>query len=128
MIKKFRKKPVIIEAMQWCGDNFQELEEFGSQRHIISNPDRTLTIETLEGNHTAQKGDWIIRGVQGEVYPCKPDIFKQTYEEVAETETQGATPSFNKDLTDFDKQNPKSATQTSLNPDIKLNTTTREEN
>jgi hypothetical protein len=36
MIKKFRKKPVIIEAMQWCGDNFQELEEFGSQRHIIS--------------------------------------------------------------------------------------------
>jgi len=74
MIKKFRKKPVIIEAMQWCGDNFQELEEFGSQRHIISNPDRTLTIETLEGNHTAQKGDWIIKGVQGEVYPCKPDI------------------------------------------------------
>jgi len=89
MIKKFRKKPVVIEAMQWCGNNFQELEDFGSQRHIISNPDGTLTIETLEGNHTAQKNDWIIRGVQGEVYPCKPDIFEQTYEEVAETETQG---------------------------------------
>lgn len=89
MIKKFRKKPVVIEAMKWCGDNFQELEEFGSQRHIISNPDGTLTIETLEGNHTAQKGDWIIRGVQGEVYPCKPDIFEMTYEAIAETETQG---------------------------------------
>ena len=81
MIKKFRKKPVVIEAMQWCGNNFQELEEFGSQRHIISNPDGTLTIKTLEGNHTAQKNDWIIRGVQGEVYPCKPDIFEATYED-----------------------------------------------
>jgi len=91
MIKKFRKKPVVIEAMQWCGNNFQELEEFGSQRHIISNPDGTLTIDTSEGNHTAQKNDWIIRGVQGEVYPCKPDIFEANYEEVAETETQGGS-------------------------------------
>lgn len=82
MLRKFRKRPVIIEAIQWLDDNFQELEDFGSDRDIISNPDGTLTICTLEGNHTAQKKDWIIRGVQGEVYPCKPDIFEQTYEEV----------------------------------------------
>lgn len=82
MLRKFRKKPVIIEAIQWLGNNFTELEEFGSERDIVSNPDGTLTIATLEGNLTAQKRDWIIRGVKGEVYPCKPDIFDQTYEEV----------------------------------------------
>ena len=82
MLRRFRKKPVVIEAIQWLGDNFEELEGFGSQRDIVSNQDGTLTIATLEGNHTAQKKDWIIRGVKGEVYPCKPDIFNQTYEEV----------------------------------------------
>lgn len=86
MIRKFRKKPVVIEAIQWLGDNFEELENFGSDRDIVSNPDGTLTIATLEGNHTAQKKDWIIRGVEGEVYPCKPDIFDQTYEEVDEND------------------------------------------
>jgi len=79
---KFRKKPVIIKAIQWKGNNFNELEEFGSQDKITSNSDGTLTIETLEGNHTAKKGDWIIQGIQGELYPCKPDIFEETYEEV----------------------------------------------
>ena len=83
---KFRKKPVVIEAMQWTGDNWKELEDFGSDRDIVSNPDGTLTIATLEGNHTAKKGDWIIRGIKGEVYPCKPDIFEATYEQVSETE------------------------------------------
>ena len=87
MIKKYRKKPIVIEAMQWHGDNFQELEEFGSERHIISNPDGTLTIGTLEGNHLAQKGDWIIKGIKGEVYPCKNDVFEMTYEEVLGNET-----------------------------------------
>lgn len=80
--KLYRKKPIIIQAMQWLGDNFEELEDFGSDRDIVSNPDGTLTIATLEGNHKAQKKDWIIRGVKGEVYPCKPDIFEQTYEKV----------------------------------------------
>ena len=79
---KFRKKPVVIEAIQWKGDNRQELEDFGG-RDIISNPDGTLTIATPEGNHTANKGDWIIRGIIGEVYPCKPDIFEATYERIA---------------------------------------------
>jgi hypothetical protein len=82
MVKKFRKKPVIIEAIQWIETNWEELEEFGSDRNIVSNPDGTLTIATLEGNHIAQKQDWIIKGIKGEIYPCKPDIFEQTYEEV----------------------------------------------
>ena len=84
MVRKFRKKPVVIEAIQWFGDNWEELEEFGSEREIVANPDGTLSIDTLEGVHTAKKEDWIIRGVNGEVYPCKPDIFKKTYEEVIE--------------------------------------------
>jgi len=82
MLRKFRKRPVIIEAIQWLGNNFGELVRFGSERDIVSNPNGTLTIATLEGDHIAQKNDWIIRGVKGEVYPCKPDIFEATYEEV----------------------------------------------
>jgi hypothetical protein len=82
MVKKFRKKPVIIEAIQWIGTNWEELEKFGSDGNIVLNPDGTLTVATLEGNHTAQKQDWIIKGIKGEIYPCKPDIFEQTYEEV----------------------------------------------
>lgn len=81
-MRYFKKRPVIITAIQWNGNNFDELEVFSSGRNITSNSDGTLTICTLEGNHIAQKGDWIIRGIQGEVYPCKPDIFNQTYDEV----------------------------------------------
>ena len=80
---KFRKKPVVIEAVQWTGDNLAELENF-MDRWI----DRTLEVEygnqivvrTLEGNMRAHVSDWIIRGVQGEFYPCKADIFAATYE------------------------------------------------
>ena len=53
-----------------------------AERSIYPNDDGSLTIETLEGDHRASLGDWIIRGVQGELYPCKPDIFEQTYEAV----------------------------------------------
>ena len=78
---KFRKKPVIIEAVQFDGtlrstDPLMIPEcsqELGSD---------TLQIPTLEGVMTARPGDWIIKGVKGEFYPCKPDIFKATYEEV----------------------------------------------
>jgi hypothetical protein len=82
MARKFRKRPVIIDAIQWQGTNIRQLDEFGGERLIHPNEDGTLTIETLEGKYTAQKYDWIIRGVKNEVYPCKPDIFEQTYEEV----------------------------------------------
>ncbi|MEJ8416965.1 hypothetical protein WKE44_25115 [Klebsiella pneumoniae] len=77
---KFRKKPVVIDAVQYSGSNALEIHRFtdGSARYV----DRRLLIPTLEGDHEATKGDWIIRGVAGEFYPCKPDIFEATYEAV----------------------------------------------
>jgi len=80
---KFRKKPVVIEAMQWNGDNIGELVMWGLTGTYMLSNDR-LQVSTLEGEHIASKGDWIIKGVQGEFYPCKPDIFEQTYELIQE--------------------------------------------
>ena len=80
---KFRKKPVVIEAVQWNGfdDSFEAIGDlaYGGNRHVqrIGNK---LEIPTLEGVMTASLGDWIIKGVSGEVYPCKPDVFEATYE------------------------------------------------
>lgn len=87
MMAKFRKKPVVIEAVQWDGSNVDEVLGFflttGSARRDLS--DRSaLFIETLEGTMRADKGDWIIKGVKGEYYPCKPDIFAATYEPMDE--------------------------------------------
>ena len=78
---KFRKKPVVIEAVQYDGtkQSLVELMRFGNG--ILLYPDY-LVIKTPEGNHRAVIGDWIIKGVKGELYPCKPDIFAQTYESV----------------------------------------------
>ena len=81
---KFRKKPVVIDAVQWTGDNYQEISNFawpdcGLCGHIP-------VINTLEGMMQVSDGDWIIRGVNGEFYPCKPDIFEKTYELVEEVE------------------------------------------
>ena len=80
MIKKFQKKPVIIEAVQFTGDNVDFIKEFTNYNSSICNDE--LNIHTLEGNMIARVGDWIIKGVKGEFYPCKPDIFENTYEEV----------------------------------------------
>ena len=85
---KYRKKPVVIEAIVFTRDNFEEVVEFTNgtahSLRIERRPDGKCTciIPTLEGEHIANEGDYIIRGVKGEYYPCKPDIFKQTYEEV----------------------------------------------
>ena len=76
---KFQKKPVVIEAIQWTGNNFNEICEFCDNCEQVG---AKLTIPTLEGDHTASKGDWIIKGVKGEFYPCKPDIFEQTYDKI----------------------------------------------
>lgn len=79
---KFRKKPVVIEAKQWLGTNADEMHDFiGNQMswHPIT---KGLFIHTLEGVHAANAGDWIIKGIKGEFYPCRPDIFEQTYEAV----------------------------------------------
>jgi hypothetical protein len=83
----FRKKPVVIEARQWSGgaDEASCLCGWinGSGRVAIYHNDSgdcTFIIATLEGDHRASPGDWIIKGVRGEFYPCKPDIFDATYE------------------------------------------------
>lgn len=88
---QFRKKPVVIEAIQYDGTHQSHREivsAFGA--NISADKDgagRPLSITTLEGVMTARVGDWIIKGVNGEVYPCKPDIFEKTYEQV-ETESR----------------------------------------
>lgn len=73
----FRKKPVVIEAVQFKG-NFDELASFVGGDANFTNGE--LVIATLEGALHASDGDWIIKGVKGEFYPCKPDIFAATYE------------------------------------------------
>jgi hypothetical protein len=96
-VKKYKKKPVVIEALQWSGGshrtmfNFLEGDELedkpissvGKNFYIDHNKVKGgLIIKTLEGEHLASIGDYIIKGVKGEFYPCKPDIFEQTYDVV----------------------------------------------
>lgn len=87
MTKTFIKKPVKIQAVQWTGYNYAEIRDFvgdGRSKLLGSYNSPDLVISTLEGDHHALVGDWIIRGVKGEFYPCKADIFAETYEEVNE--------------------------------------------
>ncbi len=98
---KFRKKPVVIEAVQYKAPFYSNLrdfvESFGDNGALtivrvpleglnISNSSESaaLCVKTLEGSMNISNGDWIIRGVNGEYYPCKPDIFEKTYEAVNE--------------------------------------------
>jgi len=76
---KWRKRPVVVEAVQFDG-TLASVEALHIPEASQDLGSRTLQIPTLEGVMTAQPGDWIIRGVQGEFYPCKPDIFEATYE------------------------------------------------
>lgn len=78
---EYVKKPVVVEAVQWIGDNFAEIHALSPNAGITESGDNLL-IETREGTMMADLRDWVIRGVAGEVYPCKPDIFAATYEEV----------------------------------------------
>lgn len=83
--KKYKKKPVVIEAIKYTGENYKEVYDFcNGYSHRISEIDRSCFITTLEGRMLASEGDYIIKGVNGEFYPCNPDIFKKTYEEVHE--------------------------------------------
>lgn len=85
---KFRKKPVVIEAVQITDQTFDAPHP--NPEHIpgiIYDPaQRCVFIETLEGTHRGDIWDWIITGVKGEHYPCKPDIFAATYEPVEENQ------------------------------------------
>jgi len=76
---QYRKKPVTIEAMEVTIDNVDELVEF-CEGNLKSHPLVGVVIETLEGKMNVSVGDFIIKGVKGEFYPCKPDIFYMTYE------------------------------------------------
>jgi len=92
MMQKFRKKPVVIEAIQWEGDNLRQIIDFTGlhqsankwtwqeYEQIVKRDG--LKIFTLEGKMNADIGDFIIKGVNGEFYPCKPDIFEKTYEPI----------------------------------------------
>lgn len=92
---KYRKKPVEIEALQWTGENHIEMFNFlggkniehmttsGINFYIDHNKVKSgLVIKTLEGEHIATVGDYIIKGVKGEFYPCKEDIFHLTYDKI----------------------------------------------
>lgn len=76
----YRKKPITITAVQYTGNNLEEVLRFTGDLAYIDA--RGLIIRTLEGEHIASVNDYIIRGIQGEYYPCKPDIFVKTYDKV----------------------------------------------
>ena len=97
MINIARKKPVEVEVCQWTGKNWDEIKEFCGDvvyKHPLESIENVygsikvydLMIHTLEGDHKANPGDYIIKGVHGEFYPCKPDIFEATYEEVKDSD------------------------------------------
>ncbi len=82
---KYRKKPVIVEAVLWDGSNISELRQFLGDSVFFFDENRViggLIVKTLEGENSASIGDYIVRGVDGEFYPCKPDVFEKTYEPV----------------------------------------------
>ena len=83
---KYRKKPIVINAIKYDGIPMGSAMDFIDQEHSYGEPNADgvsqLFIPTLEGEMTAEPGDWIIRGIKGEYYSCKPDIFEATYEEV----------------------------------------------
>ena len=81
MIKRYKKKPVVVEAIQYTRETAEACVRFCG-KHFMCFVENKLIIKTLEGNHRVSFGDYIIKGVKGEIYPCKPDVFEMTYEEV----------------------------------------------
>lgn len=90
---QYRKKPVVIEAVRFrTGEQPSELAADVVNGKVRYPEDGTILIDTMEGVMTGNSGDWIIRGIKGELYPCKPDIFAATYELVAERMDKGEGP------------------------------------
>jgi hypothetical protein len=86
---RYRKKPVVIDAIRFDGHNANQIAAlFGFPPADPGVLKHTIVIDTLEGEMTAHVGDWVIRGVAGEPYPCKNDIFEATYEAIAEEATR----------------------------------------
>lgn len=87
MPKKYRKKPVIVEAVRHLPENTLEMYQFIGDNFYIDFCNGAcqlgdLIIKTLDGDMRCNLGDWIIKGVRGEFYPCKPDVFEKVYEEI----------------------------------------------
>ena len=98
---KYRKKPIVVDAIQWTCNNLNEVMNFidsefkydpntdyVTSKFIFCKDSKRLQINTLEGTMLVSKGDYIIKGVKGEIYPCKPDIFEKSYEEVLKDESR----------------------------------------
>ena len=83
MMKHYRKKPVVIQAIQWDGtpEGVMSIKNFIDYTTTLTINSEYLTIETLEEDMKVMPNDWVIKGVNGEFYPCKPDIFEKTYED-----------------------------------------------
>lgn len=81
MSYNYRKKPVTIQAVQWTGNNYEEISAFMGRTPEVAN-NLALVVPTTEGDLYATKYDWIVKGIKGEFYPCKPDVFDATYESV----------------------------------------------
>lgn len=88
-MRKYKKRPVVVEAIQWDGKNIEEVKEFVAEDKFIISPfsnkitgqvENMLLVKTLEGEMIASPGDFIIKGIEGEFYPCSPDVFEKTYE------------------------------------------------
>jgi hypothetical protein len=84
-MKKYVKKPIPIEAIQYLTENIQEIKSFlGDFPHKYIESENLLLINTLEGDHIVRHGDFVIKGIYQEFYPCKPDIFNDSYVEITE--------------------------------------------
>lgn len=83
-IKKYRKKPVVIEAIQWNGNNMQEIHSFAGDKAMFKNIDKqpVLILFSHQSTMVASVTDMIIKGINGEFYPCNIDIFKKTYDNI----------------------------------------------
>lgn len=81
---KYRTNPCEIEAVQWLGDNTKDILDFTKGNENVQFIDGKLMIHTLEGDMLASVGDFIIRGLRGEFYPCKPDVFEKKYHPIEE--------------------------------------------
>ena len=83
-VGKAKKKPVIVDFVLWAGSNGNEVFNFMDWKNASHDKFSGLVIHTLEGDMYADEGDYILKGVQGEFYPCKPDIFLATYDVLRE--------------------------------------------
>ncbi len=81
MIKSYRKKPVVVQAIQWTGQNYDEICDFTKGGVYGSEQPASLDVHTLEGTSVTSLGDYIVKGTRGELRTCKPDIFYMNYEE-----------------------------------------------